>query len=85
MISPGRNVRFTTAPRLRSRKVPDIRLKMSSCWSWTAVISSPAGRSTSTIFLLVRAPVGHDTMHSPQPTQVEEAIGTSVSNEMLAA
>ena len=49
------------------------------------MICSPSCRSTSTARLLVSAPVGQLTMHSPQPTQLDVPIGRSVSKTMLVS
>ena len=47
------------------------------CNSSVGTLSEPAaaGRAVETTNLLVSAPVGQETMHSPQETQFESPIG----------
>jgi hypothetical protein len=47
----------------------------STCLSGTAIAASRAGDN---------APVGHACTHSPQATQVDAPIGSSISNTILA-
>src|SRR5438876_509992 len=84
MISPGRKRRRTIEPLLRARNVPELPAKIGSLSSSSGDSRSPCGSRTSSTLLLVSAPVGHETMHSPQPTHVECPMGTSASNAMAA-
>src|SRR5262249_58131913 len=83
MISPGLTTRLTTAPWFSSRNVPETPLKTGSCRIHSASSFSP-DRLASTTRLFVRAPVGHETMHSPHETHVELPIGRSRSKPMCA-
>ena len=89
MTSPGSNTRFTTEPVLRSRKVPETPLKTGSASSssvsteYTFGVSSGYRRPLPSSLLLVSAPVGHETMHSPQETQLELLMGWLASKAMV--
>src|SRR2546421_611681 len=86
MTSPFFKCRLTTAPLLSSKKVPETPLNTcSSSSSCTSTDVPSSSRCWPTTFLFVSAPVGQDTMHSPQETQDELPIGRSVSNEIDAA
>ena len=65
---PGLNSRFTTAFLFSSRKVPETPLKTGSWRIHSASSASPPPSSVAITRLLVSAPVGHDTMHSPHDT-----------------
>src|SRR6516165_8764894 len=47
-------------------------------------MGSPLPRFVSTVFLLVSAPVGQLTMHSPQLTQLDRPIGRLLSKAIPA-
>ena len=64
-----------TAPRLSSRNVPDTPWNIGSPSSVSASSDSPFGSATASTSLFVSAPVGQDTMHSPQETHDDSAIG----------
>ena len=66
------------APLFNSRKVPETPLKTGNCSnsSGSAIFALWSGpTSMGSVFLLVSAPVGQDTMHSPQETHEESPIG----------
>src|SRR5580658_1632319 len=74
IISPARKRRSTTACWFNSRNVPDTFLKNGIFWRFSTVTGWP-GSTVLTTVLLVSAPVGQETMHSPQETQLELPIG----------
>ena len=77
-MSPAWKLRFTTEPLFSSRNVPETPLNTGS-WSRSSGSGSTApagtGNSVPATRLLVSAPVGQLTMHSPQETQVDSPIG----------
>src|SRR5947209_9749361 len=87
MTSPFRKRRLTMAPRFSSRNVPETPLKTGICKRSSASNPCPSGSTAiavPTTFLLVSAPVGQETMHSPQEMQVESPIGELRSKAMPA-
>src|SRR5258707_11521232 len=69
---------------LSSRNVPETFWKIGRSKSSSGLTTSPVPNSVPTTRLLVSAPVGHETMHSPQETQDEFPIGRLVSNAIPA-
>src|SRR5438477_12301921 len=90
MTSPFLYTRLTTAPLFNSRNVPETPLntgKSSNSWASTEspLSAAPCSSFCPRTFLFVRAPVGQDTMHSPQETEEEPPIAKSASNEIAVA
>src|ERR1700719_5159981 len=70
-------------PRLSSRNVPDTPLNTGmrrSSSAWNVYPSSEAAMEVPATPLLVSAPVGHETIHSPQEMHVELPMGAFKSN-----
>src|SRR5258708_7506018 len=86
--SPLRNRLLTIAPRFNSRNVPEtpwntgIRSNSSAS---NPSAPGPLAMAVPATPLLVSAPVGHDTMHSPHEMHVESPIGEFKSNAISAA
>src|SRR6266404_4666053 len=85
--SPLRNRLLTIAPRFNSRNVPETPWNTGIFSKSSASKPSapgPVAIAVPTTLLLVSAPVGHDTMHSPHEIHVESPIGEFKSNAISA-
>src|SRR6202035_3697318 len=73
------------APRFSSRNVPDTPLNTGmrrSSSAWNVYPPSDAAMEVPATPLLVSAPVGHETIHSPQEMHVELPMGAFKSKAM---
>src|SRR5690242_19563287 len=82
MTTPVLNCRRTTPPSVRFRNSAEMREKSGISFISCAVRGAP-GIFGCTPAEYVIAPVGQETMHHPQLTQVLSPIGLLLSNEML--